>query len=155
MLWASPVVALAFLCFRIFVRIKSFKTLYVDDVLVIVAWALILASSIVWQTQKNVLYAQYELAAGTKAFTPLAISQEQTLLRCEFVIFLMTYCSLWCVKLSILLFFRRLHRGQIMKRQKIWWWCVLGFTIATWVLSVGLIQYQCLLKPFEWILRKY
>lgn len=54
-------VAVAFLVFRIFVRVGSFKTLYVDDVLVIVAWALMLANSIVWQNQKNALYAQYDL----------------------------------------------------------------------------------------------
>lgn len=148
-------VAVAFLVFRIFVRIRSFKTLYVDDVLVIVAWALMLANSIVWQSQKNALYAQYEFAAGKKTITPYAVLREQRLLRCEFISFLIFYCSLWCIKLSILLFFRRLHRGQIIKRQKTWWWCVLGFTVATWVLCVGLISYQCLLRPFKWIFRKY
>lgn len=153
MSWACTAVALAFLVFRIFVRIKSFKRMYADDFLVISAWAMILASSIIWQTQKHALYAQYALT--TESLTPHVISQEQTLLRIELVIIMMFYCSLWCVKLSILLFFRRLQQGQSIRKQEIWWWCVFGFTVATWVICIGLIQYQCLARSFESIVRKY
>ncbi len=152
MSWTCTTVALAFLVFRIFVRIKSFKRMYADDFLVISAWAMILASSIIWQTQKHALYAQY--APTTESLTPHFISQQRTVLRLELVIFLMYHCSLWCVKLSVLLFFRRLQQGQSIRKQKIWWWCVLSFTIATWVISIGLVQYQCLVRSFEWIARK-
>ena len=107
---------------------------------------------LIWQTQKHALYAQY--APTTESLTPHFISQQRTVLRLELVIFLMYHCSLWCVKLSILLFFRRLQQGQSIRKQKIWWWCVLSFTVATWVISIGLVQYQCLVRSFEWIARK-
>ena len=151
MSWTCTSVALGFLVFRIFVRVKSFKRIYADDFFVMAAWIMILASSIIWQTQKDALYAQYELASGKATLTPQLVSQNQTLLRTQLSIIMMFYCSLWSVKLSFLLFFRRLQQGQNVKGQRIWWWCVMGFTIATWASCIGDIQYQCLVTSFEWI----
>ncbi|KAL8934497.1 MAG: hypothetical protein Q9216_005882 [Gyalolechia sp. 2 TL-2023] len=149
--WTCTTVALAFLIFRLFVRLHSFKRLYADDYLVIAAWLMILATSITWQIQKDALYDQYNLAAGKTAITPQFASQQETLSRATLAIVTMFYCSLWSVKLSFLLFFRRLD--QNVKGHRVWWWCVLTFTVATWASCIGDIQYQCLVKPFEWIAR--
>ena len=143
--WASTVIALAFLVFRIFVRVKSFKTLYSDDLLVMAAWCMILATSIIWQTQKKALEAQRELAAGAIPQTDDVSSLIQNLQRMQFPIFVLFYCSLWSVKLSFLLFFRRLQEGQTARGPKIWWWCVLSFVIVTWASCVGDLPWRCLM----------
>ena len=52
------------------------------------------------------------------------------------------YTSLWAVKISFLIFFRRL--GQNVRRQKVLWWTVFAFTVATYIICIGNIQFSCL-----------
>lgn len=63
------------------------------------------------------------------------------------VVLVFFYTSLWSVKISFLLFFRRL--SQNVSGQKVLWWCVLAFTLASYVVCIGDIQYSCLAAPFE------
>lgn len=152
-LWGGTGISLGFLAFRIFVRISSFRRIYVDDILVLVAWLLFLASAIIWQSQQTAIYDQFAEVAGTMAPTPEWLAAEKTLLRAEAATITMYYTSLWIVKLSFLLFFRRL--GQNVKGHTTWWWCVLAFTVATWFTCIGSISFNCLLRPLQYIYSKF
>lgn len=58
------------------------------------------------------------------------------------------YSTLACVKLSLLLFFRRI--GWHMTKIRVAWWSVLGFVVATWLTSIGDSQWGCLVaKGFD------
>ena len=57
------------------------------------------------------------------------------------------HSSLVAIKLSFLLFFRRLTNGVYIKVQTIQWWVVFGITISTWIASIGRINYKCLAAP--------
>ena len=63
------------------------------------------------------------------------------------VILVFFYTSLWAVKTSFLLFFRRL--GHNVTGQKVLWWCVFAFTLASYFVCIGDIQYSCLASPLE------
>lgn len=138
--------------FRFYVRIKSFRKLYADDYIVIVAWLMFLATAITWQTHVQALYRQFGFTAQSIVPTPTNLAAERALLRSEVPLVMLFYTCLWAVKLSFLLFFRRL--GQQVRGQKFWWWCVFGVTVATWVTSITTIQWNCNLKPVEYVFSK-
>lgn len=148
-LWGGTAISLCFFIFRIVVRIKYFRRVYVDDFLVLGAWLMLLASAVIWQMQQDAMYTQFGLTAGLVLPTPEIIEAEKTFLRSQVAILFLFYSCLWSVKLGVLIFFRRL--GQKVKGQKIWWWCVFGFTLATYATCIGDIQYRCLLGPLEFI----
>ncbi|KAF2229372.1 hypothetical protein EV356DRAFT_580858 [Viridothelium virens] len=146
--WGGTAISLGFVIFRAFVRVVTFRRLFADDFLVFAAWLMLLASTIIWQTQYPAMYTQYELSKATIEPTPQVLAAEKTLLRAEVAVFWLFYSCLWSVKLSFLLFFRRL--GENVRRIGVWWWCVLGFTVVTWITCVGDIPYWCLLGSVEY-----
>lgn len=60
-LWGATAITALFVMFRVFVRIKVFRKLWADDALVIFAWLLLLITAVLWQTQFEALYTQFEL----------------------------------------------------------------------------------------------
>ena len=67
---------------------------------------------------------------------------------------LLTFPATWTLKPNFLLFFKRLGKRQI-RSYSIFWWVVLVFTLARGVVSIGLMQFHCLLGPFEAITMKF
>ena len=63
------------------------------------------------------------------------------------VVIVFFYTSLWAVKISFLLFFKRL--GQNVIGQKVLWWCVFAFTLASYFICIGDIPFSCLVAPWE------
>jgi hypothetical protein len=108
---------------------------------------MLLANSIIWQTQQKPLYNQFLLAGGKMIPTTDILSAEATLLKTEVATIFLFYTTLWTIKLSFLVFFRRLiqnFRGHI-----VWWWFMLAFTVTTWVTCIRDIQYSCLLNSLS------
>ena len=60
------------------------------------------------------------------------------------------YTGLWAVKLSFLVFFRRL--GNKVRNQKVLWWTVLGVTVATYIVCLGCYPYQCQTRTVEYMM---
>lgn len=67
--------------------------------------------------------------------------------RVQFVVEFFFYTTLVAVKLSFLFFFRRL--GQRVHGQQYIWWPVLFFALASYIVSLGDIQYVCELGSAE------
>ncbi|KAI4154806.1 MAG: hypothetical protein L6R39_001345 [Caloplaca ligustica] len=152
-LWAGIGVSLSFLIFRIAVKFRSFRKIYSDDYLVIAAWVLLLGSAILWQVEAPNLYDLFAVTSGQKALTSGFVAENSELLRSLTPFALLFYSCLWTVKLSFLLFFRRL--GLNVRGQKIWWWCVLVVTVLTWVATIADHDYKCSLRPIEYIWREF
>lgn len=121
----------------------------------IVAWFMLCATAALYQTQSVNLYNHYPLVTGKIPPTPVNLARERTLLKSILAEFYLWYTTLWIVKLSILLFFRRLFgERQQAPWRKAWWWFVTIVTVATWAACLGTLPYDCLLKPLPWILGK-
>ncbi|KAL8962936.1 MAG: hypothetical protein Q9183_005076, partial [Haloplaca sp. 2 TL-2023] len=148
-LWTGTAVSLCFLVFRLTVKIRSFRRVYSDDCLVIFSWVLLLASSALWQVQSVNLYDLYAVQSGEKPLTLGFIDTNTQLLRSLTPFAILFYTCLWVIKLSFLLFFRRL--GLNVRGQKMWWWCVLVITVLTWVATIADNNYKCSLEPIEFI----
>ena len=113
---------------------------------------MIVATASLWQNQSTALYDHYPLVTGKLESTQQNLARETTLLRAEVAEFYLFYSALWSVKLSVLLFFRRLFGDrQRAPWLKIWWWFVTGLNVATWAACIGTIPYSCLLKPLAYI----
>ena len=115
---------------------------------------MLLASAALWQRHYVPIYNQYALVTGKILPNPENMAAESSLLRIAAAENILFLCMLWIVKISVLIFFRRLL-GPGSKLQKNWWWCVMGFTVATWAVVVGTIPYRCLLSSIEYIFGIY
>lgn len=105
-------------------------------------------SAVIWQSQQAAMYTeQFVFSSETIIPTPQQLAAERKLLRAEVPAIMMSYTSLWIIKVSFLVFFRRL--GRDFRGQKIWWWCLMGFTIATWATCIGRMDFKCLLRSFS------
>ena len=144
------VLGILFLVFRILVRYKIFGRLHTDDYLVFVAWALLLTNTILWQTCKDDLYDNIKLSAG-QLFPPPANFEHNSeqYLRKSVAVIVFFYTGLWTIKLSFLIFFKRL--GQNVNNQGLIWWTVLLITAASYFACLGDIDYKCLASSFSYI----
>lgn len=147
LLWGGVALTLLFFAFRIYVRIKTFHRLFWDDFLLLVAWFMLLANATIWQYAKTGLYLLLNVQSGRQlppADFGLKVGEY---LHESVAILVLFYSSLWCVKLSFLVFFRRL--GQKVQKQKIIWWSVLVVVVAGYFSVLGTIQWHCLIPRFE------
>ena len=80
-----------------------------------------------------------------EGFAQLAESYSKS----TFAVIFLFYSALWAIKISFLLFFKRL--GTNVQGQKLIWGLVFGITLATYFVCIGTIQYPCLLPSFEYI----
>lgn len=91
-------------------------------------------------------------SSGRVEPTPKALAGERSLLNAEFGVEVLFSLTLWSVKFSFLVFFRRL--GSNIRGQNVWWWCVMGFTIAALVTIIGTLNYQCESRSLGYISSK-
>lgn len=132
---------------------RTFKRFWVDDILVIFAWLLTLGSAIDWQIIARKMYQAVAIAeAQLRPLPPTFATDAESLLRGTLVVDLFYPCSLWAIKMSFLLFFRRL--GHNVTGQNFLWWSVLGFTVASYLVCIRIIQYSCFVTPFSQVWRE-
>lgn len=133
---------MVFLAGRLYTRIHVHQRLYFDDALVIFAWMLLLISTVIWQHVAKDFYELMNLQIG-----PSFADHVHTYLVNSIPITIFFYTGLWTVKLSFLIFFRRL--GSMVRNQKSHWWVVSTFTVVTWITTFGLIPYHCMTDSLE------
>ena len=149
-IWSGLVITFAAILFRIYARIRGFKRLWWDNALVILAWLLLLGNAVLWQLAKTGLYAVQAVSSGRELPGAGFVSQAEQYLRLSAGYFVLFYTSLWSVKVSFLIFFRRL--GKNVNHQNAIWWSVSGIVIAGYVVAIGTIRWNCSLPPLQTIL---
>ncbi|KAH6683010.1 hypothetical protein B0J14DRAFT_136437 [Halenospora varia] len=147
-IWVFTCISFIFVCFRIFNRLRAFKRLWFDDILISVAWSMIFTSTILSQKTYKALYFSTRLTylvnpsseARSMSRRGLDLSSGMML-----AIQVLYYCTLLVVKLSFLVFFRRLVYAAKIRYLKVSWWVILFVTIATWVASLADVPFCGLL----------
>jgi hypothetical protein len=101
-----------------------------------------------WQIYAHNMFYIMAVAAGLElpgeGFVPISDSYSRSMI----AFLILFFSALWSIKISFLLFFRRL--GQNVRGQKVVWWPVFGFTIATYFACIGTIQYPCFVSSFAY-----
>ena len=116
------------------------------------AWVLLLITAVLWQTQVEALYTQFKLLSQAILPTPEIEHKQTVYFRSLAALIVFFYTCLFAVKLSFLVFFRRL--GPKVQGQRTWWWIVLVFNTAVWITLIGSMGWRCMLKPLEFIFSK-
>lgn len=147
--WAAVWISFAFMIFRLSVRIRSFGHIQLDDYFVIVAWCMLLTSAIIWQLKAYVVYWLYAVQSGEVAPSADFLAAYENFMPQITTWNILFYSCLWAIKLSFLIFFRRL--GSRTKSHVIWWWVVLGVTLIAWVGCIADIDWACSLNGISWI----
>ena len=149
MIWGGLVLAIICCSLRFLARIRTFKKLLIDDYFVLLALFFVLANAIIWQIYAQHMYYIMIVSAGLEmpdeGFAQLA----ESYFKSTVAVIILFYSALWSIKISFLLFFKRL--GTNVRGQKLIWWPVLGITLATYFACIGTIQYPCLVSSFEYL----
>lgn len=96
------------------------------------------------------MYYVIDVQAGLEDIAPNFLERMRRWLNASLDVELFFYTGLVTVKLSFLIFFRRLSDG--IQYFKYIWWPVLIITLGSYFGSVGNVNYKCLVGPTEDIL---
>ena len=148
--WAAAAIGFLSFLVRVIVRLKVFHKLFADDPLVLFSCVLLLSNTIIWQLFKEDLYLNLAVDAG-QVYPPPADFPGRTkrYLRATVAIVTFFYTGLWAIKLSFLVFFKKL--GKNVRNQTIIWWSVMAVTCASYFACLGTIDYNCIVKSFMYI----
>ncbi|KAJ3578735.1 hypothetical protein NPX13_g1833 [Xylaria arbuscula] len=144
-IWSFAAISFLFLAFRLYSRFSGPRRLYWDDGFVIFAWLLLLLSAILWTYVASYLYAFYDVINGYNPPGPSFVLHSEQYYTGQLIILVFFYSGLWSVKFSFLFFFRRLAENVSKIRYLLW--VAFFFTIATYLVCIGTIQYRCLARP--------
>lgn len=136
--------------FRLFVELRTFRRLHCDAYLVVLAWTMLFGSAVFWQVETPLLYELYGAEPRQRPIMPGFFDKFTGFLRTVVPFNILFVCCLWTIKISLLLFFRRL--GSTIKGHRIWRWVVLVVNILAWGACIGGIYYECSLGSPEFIL---
>ena len=140
--WTGVVLSLSFMIFRVYVRLRLFHRLFPDDGLVGAAWLFYVALGIIFQTQINSMWIAVNAGSNQQEqLLPDNIERVNGFLHLQIVTWILSFTALWLVKFSFLLFFRKL--GNHVRRQRILWWAVIGFTSASYVVCISMGAFKC------------
>lgn len=142
-------VSITFLPLRLYARWRSFKRIFWDDFFVIIASVLLLTMTTLSFIFAETMDKLNEIGSGRlwpppPNFPKLATQSGRTSLA-GMLIFT---TSLWTVKVSFLLFFRRLRVIEI-RNLRLQWWIVTIFTMLCYLANFPHIEYICFVGTFE------
>ncbi|KAF7889869.1 uncharacterized protein EAF02_002284 [Botrytis sinoallii] len=148
--WGGMVVSLLFVIGRIAIRLRSFGRLWLDDAFVVVGWICILVSTIIWHYEAHSMFLSAAIASGQMSplDDPTYATDTEHYLRSSVAVIILFYTSLMTIKLSFMLFFRRLLSGVHEKALLIQWWSILAAILTSWLVCIGDIEYRCLVSDF-------
>ncbi|KAK3682776.1 hypothetical protein B0T22DRAFT_484798 [Podospora appendiculata] len=148
LIWTGVSLSGLFLSGRLYSRFRGVRRLFVDDYLAAFAFLLVATTGALWQwVAAGDMYYVLDVEAGARPFAPDVFDRLHRWLAVTLVVELFFYTSLVAVKLSLLFFFRRLDAN--VNSQKWLWWSTLAFTLATYFISVGNVDYKCLTGSVE------
>lgn len=131
-------IALSTTTLRLFVRYRNLKRFFWDDGWVSFGMICLTIMAVMNQLQRETIYMILGLQTGLtpkKAYnTPEKVASamiHQSKLQFVFMMFFWT--TLWSVKASLLMFYRRLFIG--VQGYMRWWWVVVGICVVTWLMS--------------------
>ena len=145
-LWTGVAVSFCFLAFRGYVRLKVFHRLFLDDILVLLAWLMFLVNIILYQILLPTVYLIIKVYRAVPTEGLAAIPEDfpaklDFFDRAYMVSNFAFWCCLWSIKASFLVFFRKL--GYHVARQNVLWWCALSITVIGFVINFAIWDYKC------------
>ncbi|KAI0382676.1 hypothetical protein F5Y04DRAFT_287721 [Hypomontagnella monticulosa] len=148
-LWAGVAIATIFLAGRLYARFRGPRRLHLDDVCILFAYVLILITAALWQYAAVDMYYILNVNAGVAPLEADFEARTRRWLVISFVVEIFFYTILILFKLSMLFFFKRL--GTNINWFNYMWWPILFFSLSTYFVSIGDVEYRCLFNDLETI----
>ncbi|KAK4182654.1 hypothetical protein QBC35DRAFT_546412 [Podospora australis] len=147
-IWTMTGIAIITYVIRIYVRLfKGTRRLYWDDATITLALSMNIATSCIWAYLAPIQDWHLNYAAGLRADPPPLEDVKRYLL---FIVPIQVFFSsiLLSVKVTFLLFFRRLRSHTESKWELVYWWVVLLICITGFTCSLGLLPWKCFTDLF-------
>ncbi|KAK0744608.1 hypothetical protein B0T21DRAFT_389898 [Apiosordaria backusii] len=146
-IWAFTGLTFITLVIRLYTRWRTFRKLFWDDGFVIISWLIVFINAVVWATQWWNMYAIIWWGAGLQPYPP-PLDDIKQWMDCLLAMQLLIFTCLTCVKVALLLFFRRLYGKSESKRQKQYWWFTMISTLVVYIISMTTPQFKCYTNDF-------
>lgn len=146
-------IAVVLVFLRFYARIKRFKHLCWDDFFAFIAVILSIVNAIIWQTL--VVHDMYEVInvlRGVQMAGPHFFAHLRRFFHSQLVLYIFFNSTLWAIKFSFLIFFKRL--GKNVRRQRMLFWPVFAFTVVSYLITVALAANFCLGNSLPYVLRR-
>lgn len=124
------VVTISILVFKFFVRLKKQHQLLEDDFAIFIAVALYISVAAAYIADIRYMYPVMDFLSGEIPFSPSLYDSYAGMMRYNWAVNILFWSVLWSVKISLLLFFRRV---MLRTTYMTWWWLILAFTCATFL----------------------
>ena len=112
-----------------------------------------IVTGIIWQTvMAHDMYETMSVFAGFQLPGPNFLAHAHRYAKSSLATLLLFYSTLWAIKLSFLIFFRRL--GKHARRQKLLWWPIFGLTVTSYLIILGITPYRCLAGSITYLVEK-
>ncbi|KAL5355197.1 hypothetical protein BJX96DRAFT_170441 [Aspergillus floccosus] len=149
-IWTFTGLSLFFVIFRLTVRLAQSRRFGPDDLLVVIAWTILLVTAIIWQAKSSILYYHYLVDEGAAQWTKEFENQYSDFIHFLAPLMILFYIGLWCIKFSFLVFFYNL--GSKITSHRVWWWVVFAITTAAFITSIADYDYKCSEKSLDYII---
>ncbi|ROW13814.1 hypothetical protein VPNG_03623 [Cytospora leucostoma] len=144
--WAGAGFSVAFVFVRLISRCRGPRRIFWDDVCAVVAAVLVLITACLWQWAARDMYYILDLQAGLVPYDAALPSRLSRELKISFVTEVFFYATLFLVKISLILFFKRL--GSNVSGQAYIRWSALALSAICFGASIGAmgLKAQCMLN---------
>ncbi|PIG83976.1 hypothetical protein AARAC_008633 [Aspergillus arachidicola] len=149
-IWVCQTMTFSFVFVRLAFQYCIDRHWHINDMLILVGWLLSLGNGIVWSTVYKQMFQVLLLNPGATDLSSIPANIgwiEERYLRGQLASYLLSYTSLWFIKLSFIFFFRKL--GNRYRAQRVLWWVVLFFVIACYGVTLGVLDYACEMSSLE------
>jgi hypothetical protein len=153
--WTLVALCTTLVVSRLVIRFKTMGRLSWDDAFVVLSWAMLLSTATLWKYNLRLVYEFYARIHAQQPFDVQALKDWEHFETLVVPLNVLFYSGLWAIKLSFLLFFRKL--GNQIRSFEIWWWFVATITGIGYIVCIADIQWECTVpaKPITHILRQY
>ena len=149
--WSALALSTCFVLLRAWAHWKTFRRFFLDDFFVLLTWIIVLVSAILWYFAAPSLFEAVDVTSGRLSVTqaPNLMHDVVYFARTALIINILFYAGLWSIKMSFLIYFRRILVGTHYRRLYTHWWVVFTLTIVTWVICIGDLPYDCFVNSFR------
>ncbi|MDI1485583.1 MAG: hypothetical protein OHK93_000721 [Ramalina farinacea] len=141
--WVGTFLAACFTAIRTWLQYSHNRRFYINDYFILCALLVHVVLSILYQLNAPPMYELEPIVNGFKTVDPLRLHYYDYYLRLQFALTILSWTTLWLVKLSLLTFFWRLF-DSVRTHARLFWWVMCGITAATYIVSVFLQGFACL-----------
>lgn len=131
-MWAGIALATVFAMIKTAIRLYVSKRLFIDDLLVYVALMLLVVMGILYTLINETIFEIDMVGMGEMLPPPGFEDNVGFFLRAQFAIIVIFWTTLWAVKLSLLMYYKKLFSGLPGHEQRVWW-AVTVFAVLSYI----------------------